>query len=57
MAATDALIDFGIKVITKEGAKIIKSLEILLYPPVGFVSFYNDTDSILLSIRLIRTMT
>jgi len=45
MAATNVLVDFGIKVITKESAKIIKSLEILLYPPVGFVSFYNDTNS------------
>jgi len=38
-------IDFGIKVITEDNAKIIDSLEILLYPPQGFVSFLNDTDS------------
>ena len=45
MATTDGLIDFGIKIITEEDSKLIESFKILLYPPAGFVSFFNDTDS------------
>ena len=44
LSTTDALIDFGIKVITEDNAKLIGSFAILLYPPAGFVSFLNDTD-------------
>jgi hypothetical protein len=45
LATVDVVIDFGIKAITKKDAKFIKCFEILLYPPVGYVSFFNDTDS------------
>ena len=44
MATVDVVIDFGIKAITKKDGKFIKCFEILLYPTVGYVSFFNDTD-------------
>ncbi|THF56503.1 hypothetical protein [Pseudothauera rhizosphaerae] len=38
------LLDFGIKVITEQAAKLIENLQFLYRPAEGYVTWLNDTD-------------
>ncbi|WP_041522083.1 hypothetical protein [Gilvimarinus agarilyticus] len=40
-------IDFGVKVLTEEGQKVIDGLQFLYTPAEGSVSFLNDTDHVI----------
>jgi hypothetical protein len=40
----DNLLDFGIKTITQQGAKLIENLQFLYQPAEGYVTWLNDTN-------------
>lgn len=44
MPAQDQLIDFGVKTITEQAAKLIENLDFLYTPAQGSVTWLNDSD-------------
>ena len=43
-ASDEGLLDFGIKAITEQAAKLIENLQFLYRPAQGYVTWLNDTD-------------